>query len=377
MKQVNKTGRVLCALMLSAGLAVVGCTKGTNDIAYDSIPSSATDLSSVASANCYIISSAGLYKFKSVKGNSSEPVGDVASASILWETFGTSEVPECGDLIKSCSCKDGYIAFQTADSFRKGNAVIAAKDSDGTILWSWHIWLTDQPQGQVYYNNAGTMMDRNLGATSVIPGDVGALGLLYQWGRKDPFLGSSSIDETIVAASTITWPSHVYSYANTGTIDYATANPTTFLTHNSKNGDWYHPDPSPTDEARWTTSDKKKSIYDPCPVGWRVPDGGDNGVWAKAFDSSSTYYEYPYDFVREGMNFSDWLGSDSVIWYPSTGYLDNTNGKLCFANCYGLCWSATPYNSDAYSFYFYYIGKITPSRIYDRSYGHSVRCVQE
>ena len=36
------------------------------------------------------------------------------------------------------------------------------------------------------------MMDRNLGATSATPGNVGSLGLLYQWGRKDPFLGSSS-----------------------------------------------------------------------------------------------------------------------------------------------------------------------------------------
>ena len=45
-------------------------------------------------------------------------------------------------------------------------------------------------------------MDRNLGATSAALGDVGALGLLYQWGRKDPFLGSLSITESEVAAST-------------------------------------------------------------------------------------------------------------------------------------------------------------------------------
>ena len=145
---------------------------------------SATDLSSSASANCYIVSNAGLYKFKTVKGNSSESVGNVASAAILWETFGTSETPECLDLIKAVDYENGYLAFQTADTFKEGNAVIAAKDADGNILWSWHIWLTDQPQGQVYYNDAGTMMDRNLGSTSATPGDVGALGLLYQWAGR-------------------------------------------------------------------------------------------------------------------------------------------------------------------------------------------------
>ena len=48
--------------------------------------------------------------------------------------------------------------------------MIAAKDAEGKILWSWHIWMTDLPMGQVYWRNAGTMMDRNLGALSATPG---------------------------------------------------------------------------------------------------------------------------------------------------------------------------------------------------------------
>ena len=127
-------------------------------------------------------------------------------------------------------------------------------------------------------------MDRNLGATSATPGDVGALGLLYQWGRKDPFLGSSSISSNTEAMSTITWPSAVESNNSTGTIDYATANPTTFITYNGKNHDWYYTGDSSTDDTRWQSS---KTIYDPCPAGWRVPDGGGSGVWATAFGTSS------------------------------------------------------------------------------------------
>ena len=338
--------------------------------------SSAADLSSSGSANCYIVSNAGLYKFKTVKGNSSESVGNVASAFILWETFGTSDAPEFCDLIKSFCYKDGYIAFQTADTFKEGNAVIAAKDASGKILWSWHIWLTDEPQGQVYYNNAGTMMDRNLGATSATPGDVGALGLLYQWGRKDPFLNSSSIHyySMTEAKSTITWPSVVSSYSTTGTIAYATAKPTTFIKYNSWNYDWYYTGSSSTDNTRWTTSETSKSIYDPCPSGWRVPDGGSNGVWSKA--SGSSYTEPSYDRTNEGMNFSRMFGADQTIWYPASGYRGNYDGSLDNVGNYGYCWSASPNSNYAYRLSFSDSGNAYPTNYNLRAYGQSVRCLQ-
>ena len=343
---------------------------------------SATDLSSSASANCYIVSNAGLYKFKTVKGKSSESVGNVASASILWETFGTFETPEYYDLIKAFCYKDGYIAFQTADTFKEGNAVIAAKDASGKILWSWHIWLTDEPQGQVYYNNAGTMMDRNLGATSATPGDVGALGLLYQWGRKDPFLASSSISSSALAKSTINWPSEVSSNSSNGTIAYATANPTTFITYNSSNCDWYYTGSSSTDNTRWATSESNKSIYDPCPSGWRVPDGGSNGVWSKAKGSSSPF-SHTYNESKRGMNFSGKFGADQTIWYPASGYRGgggDFGGILLNVGYHGYCWSASPYSDlsyDAYYQAFNYDGRVDPSSGYVRAAGKSVRCLQE
>ena len=330
--------------------------------------SSATDLSSSGSANCYIVSSAGLYKFKTVKGNSSESVGNVASASILWETFGINlvPVPVPADLIKAFCYKEGYIAFKTPDVFKEGNAVIAAKDASGTILWSWHIWLTDQPQGQEYFNNAGTMMDRNLGATSATPGELGARGLLYQWGRKDPFLGS--------LWSTITWPSAVSSNSSNGTIAYATANPTTFILSNDSNRDWYYTGSSSTDNTRWTTSESNKSIYDPCPVGWRVPDGGGNGVWSKACRSSSEFY---YDSGIYGIDFSGKFGSASTIWYPCSGYLTYYDGLLYYAWEDGYFWSASPSGKYAYSLCFSgETERVTPSISCERAYGFSVRCLQ-
>ena len=340
------------------------------EISCDLNVSSATNLSSSTSANCYIVSEPGLYKFKTVKGNSSTSVGNVASAAILWETFGTDTAPELFDLISGFCYKDGYIAFKTADTFKEGNAVIAAKDADGNILWSWHIWLTDQPQAQVYNNDAGTMMDRNLGATSATPGDVGALGLLYQWGRKDPFLGSSSISSNTIAKSTIAWPSTVSSDSSNGTIDYATANPTTFITSNSKNDDWYYTGDFSTDNTRWTTSESSKSIYDPCPAGWRVPDGDWNGIWSKAgFDDTT------YDSTNEGISFS--ISSPSKTWYPASGCYLYHSSRLYDVGSYGYYWSASPYSNSAYSLGFNDSGGVDPSHPYYRANGLSVRCLQE
>ena len=327
------------------------------------------------SANCHIVSYSGVYTFKPVKGESNESLGNISSVCVLWESFGTSKTPRVGDLIKSVDYKDGMVVFETADTFKEGNAVIAAKDASGEILWSWHIWFTDQPQGQVYYNNAGTMMDRNLGATSARPGDVGSLGLLYQWGRKDPFLGASSISDEIEAKSTITWPSSVSSSSSTGTIAYATANPTTFITENENNYDWYYTGSWSTDNTRWTTSDKSKSIYDPCPAGWRVPDGESNGVWSKAL-GSSLYFDYSYDSTNNGMNFSGKFGSASTIWYPASGYRLDRDGSLDYVGGYGRYWSASPSSSNAYAMYFSYYGHVLSYSHY-RALGVSVRCLQE
>ena len=229
----------------------------------------------------------------------------------------------------------------------------------------------------VLWESFGTMMDRNLGATSATPGDVGALGLLYQWGRKDPFLGSSSISSNTLAKSTKTWPSSVDSDSSTGTIAYATARPTTFITYNFSNYDWYYTGDSSTDNTRWTTSERNKSIYDPCPAGWRVPDGGSNGVWSKALGSSSNFYDYPYDSTNEGMNFSGTFGSASTIWYLASGFRNSDDGSLSYVGYLGSYWSASPYNSNAYGLFFSSGRSVFPLNDFIRAYGHSVRCLQE
>ena len=216
------------------------------------------------------------------------------------------------------------------------------------------------------------MMNRNLGATSAEPGDVGALGLLYQWGCKDPFLGSSSISSVTEAKSTITWPSAVSSDSSTGTVDFVTSHPTTFVTGgSSSSNDWHY---SSRDKTLWQS---EKTIYDPCPVGWRVPDGGDEGVWSAAKGSSSSYNR-SYDSTNKGMNFSGDFGSASTIWYPASGFRDYSDGALLTVGIRGSYWSVSPYSNRAYNLSFDYDGgDVIPTRRDGLARGFSVRCLQE
>ena len=334
------------------------------------------NLSANGSANCYVVSSSGAYGFRTTQGNSSTSVGAVSSAVVLWESYGTSTTPSVGSIINNVSYSSNTITFSTPTTLKNGNAVIAAKDASGNILWSWHIWVCGGydpiASAQTYYNSAGTMMDRNLGATSATPGDVGALGLLYQWGRKDPFLGSSSISSNTQAKSTLSsWPSPVSSTSSTGTVAYAVKNPTTFITASSSTQyDWVY---SSRDNSLWSSS---KTIYDPCPPGWKVPAGGSSGVWSKAANSSPFFYTW--DSTNKGMNFSGKLGGAGTIWYPAAGGLNSGGGSLDNVGSYGDWWSCTPSGNYADRLYLSkYGGYVYPSNSSYRASGRSVRCLQE
>lgn len=324
----------------------------------DEILENYTNLSENGSANCYIVSQAGDYRLASVLGNTDATVGNVKSVEVLWESFGTDQMPNVGDLIDTTFYSNGYICFSTPKTFREGNAVIAARNSSGVILWSWHIWMTDLPAEQIYYNNAGVVMDRNLGATSATPGDVGALGLLYQWGRKDPFLASSSISSNQEALSTGKWYT-----ASSGNQSKCEENPTTFYTGmDLSDGSW----------------SSEKSPYDPCPVGWRVPDGGETGLWATALGTAESY-KIEYDSTNQGINFSGEFGEDQMIWYSESGYRKSNSGVLGSVGSSGYFWSCSPAEGSFSPAYYLYIsnGSVTQSNSNGRAYGYSVRCVRE
>ena len=295
-----------------------------------------TDLSAEGTANCYLVQGTGDYKFLATMGSSLYHVGNVKEVLVLWETFGTDVMPNVGDLVTDVGYKNGYVYFSTPAEFKNGNASIIVYNSLPEPLWSWHIWCSEEGwNDQVYPNNVGTMMDRNLGATSATPGDVGAFGLLYQWGRKDPFLGSCTKSGTMSAASTGVWNG----------IRQADDWVTSIRYPNSIIGDWRGGGTTGTDY--WNYSKEKKSMFDPCPVGYRVPyddyynyPSGYYAFWQNALGADAST-STQWDSINCGMH---WTLADgkTTAWYPAAGYRIYTapNSTLSQVGTLGNYWSA-------------------------------------
>lgn len=224
-----------------------------------SVPQTYSDL-----ANCYIVPPATKYGGNTVK----IPVWQATRTSLLTTTASKLQASDYStyktDMLwtdspggksasgsvanvqpaRGSSITDSYIEITPGTD--EGNAVIAVykTGSSTTILWTWHIWVTNyQPgrgvsatpdpslaatplpsgttytyssivdNGRVYHykptsaHKGNTLMDRNLGAVGVsVRSDAGyenvvdissqakkeaTFGLTYQWGRKNPFPGAA------------------------------------------------------------------------------------------------------------------------------------------------------------------------------------------
>lgn len=331
------------------------------------------DLSAQGTANSYIIPSAGDYKFKAdVKGNSTEPIQGASSASVLWESFGTSEAILPGDIVKRATLgEDGYVTLFIAPGAKNGNALVAVKDAGGEVLWSWHIWFCSGYDAvasqQTYSNNAGVMMDRNLGATSATPGSVGALGLMFQWGRKDPFLGADAIQSQTFARSSKSFPAYVKSTETRGTIDYAVKHPMTFITENEYNHEWLYPTDDPELVARWKD---EKTVYDPCPPGWRVPG---KEIWEVAGVPGPGVDKEKWDKANYGVTL-DKTFCQPDAWYPATGIYYSPTGE--FFGSGGLSQYLSCSLLSESQNYIYFFDSSGNYGIHQMSMGHasSVRC---
>lgn len=315
-----------------------------------------TDLSDAAKApaNCYIVSAPGQYKFPAMMGNGGEYVKGGAKAEVLWESFGTSVSPSVGDLVTNAGFKNNYVSFEVPETYREGNAVIAVRNSAGKILWSWHIWLTDQPAECVLPNGAGTIMDRNLGATDKAADRIESYGLLYQWGRKDPFMGEAGWNFVHTAFSAGTeWTNK---NAEIQGEEYWIANPMDYTS-------W-----DVFDETLWEPDKKKRQ--DPCPAGWRVPACNENdNFWASVagcLNNSSAFKSTEYGLTLTISTPSTWF--PCVGWGTDPFSVKESGGQ-------GYYWLAY-YHNHSYGIHNYYSPVLElESMLYHLNC--AVRCIKE
>ena len=268
-----------------------------------------TLLSKDGRANCYIVNSSGQYRFSAnMKGNSYTSIYEytnqtpsTTSVEVLWESAyslsDNSYKHDPGLLISDIIFDDEEIVFTATGN--EGNALVALKASSGTILWSWHLWFVNEEIGTL---STSPMMDRNLGAirSNYITTNFYTIkdltyGLLYQKGRKDPFVGKDADlwDYKIEAAS---------NSAND-------KNPTTL--YGTTDGTWS------TYSTGWVSN---KQLNDPCPPGWKIPQKSDfTGAWQ--FSSYDNYN--PLSKVRDVDNIDDYYFAGGVI--PCAGMIDIEN----------------------------------------------------
>ena len=317
-----------------------------SSIVWESAQDDNNNLSKLGYANCYMVHTAGDYSFKTRLVDNT-PINNIAKVDWLWASAVAGQSGNA--LVSNIKYENGTVTF-TASAY-EGNALLAAFDEAGNIVWSWHIWLTDKPEVYDYQNNSipqsGGLtdgyycMDRNLGATdATILGDYETFGLYYQWGRKDPFIGDKQEERArdtenggwkdIVSAfgnsgsltvcnTTYTQAKWVSTPTNSqiGTIAYATANPMTFLysgtgnvanwldikglSSTDKNNICYDPD-----KSLWRPF--QKSNYDPCPVGYQVPR---KAMWVGLGTSA---------VVTDYKGFVDTTDAGVEAWFPMAGY---------------------------------------------------------
>lgn len=276
-------------------------------------------------ANCIIVSVPDKrYKFNArVRGNeSAETLTAASGAYRAWTTSATA--------VKNVSFEDGYIYFATGGeasgdeaTIEEANAVIAVINADGTVLWSWHIWATNYDPAAAPDIVAGSrVMNRNLGAftNSDETGQDAwrSYGLYYQWGRKDPFVGPDAWDSSVQqplynhAGSYMTYVYEVTTEEK-GTVEYATSRPIHFIAGAKESDfDWLY---AARDNSLWSAA--SKSLYDPCPKGWRV---APPAIWA-SFTTTGTASTSPAEFNVDGGYNYGWRfkNGESAIYYPAAG----------------------------------------------------------
>ena len=398
-------------------------------------------------ANCYVAGLAGRrYCFPAtVMGNGYTTPADpifVVGENISGSAPGITPVPLSPvtgkimwqteqSLLKHVLVKDGYMYFtlngKVGEELTPGNALVAALGADSVPVWSWHIWVTDADldsklQTWTVHSSLASysayqnpqLMDRNLGALEVRGYEVNTKntdhGLIYQWGRKDPFVGADDSKWGSTAMRTtydcndevIGGYQPVTSYQSAAKWTYVTKihmkredlgkYPMTFYYTGTTSSDQFWLDEichdlwgRPFYDVAENTLGNK-TIYDPCPPGYRVMNPyavtGATSVLAggkyTSVGANSNLVNYStYSGSKEALQVK--YDGENIAYLPANGitYFENaTKFPVTRTGTYGYLWTSSltnNYSSQAFRLHFDTANFNSMGRGYV-SYGHGVRC---
>ena len=344
----------------------------------------------------------------------------VDGAEVVWA--------DAADLVHSPSIThvggEGFLDFEVkASDIQSGNAVVAVTKGSGaskTVLWSWHLWFAPKDaldkikvtnhQNKDYYFTKETLgwkptlwrsstytsartvkvkveqtvANNGAKAYTVInitqnPGGVrkGAT-TLYQFGRKDAFPG--------VAKADLASNSHFTENAGDNmSIENGIQHPDLYYTWGSnwENNYSYNNLWSADNTARgFNDNSVVKTVYDPCPVGFKMPASNAFTGFTTTGQNSSTQSELNIEdsqTFQNNLGHNFWTNSSktATIYFPASGCRDNSDGSLSTIGIFGSYWSAY-YNVSNYGcFLIFYSGLVNPLYAGIRANGFAVRPVAE
>ena len=304
-------------------------------------------------SNCYVITKdmirnkleghySGFYfrAYAPGRGAKGDIAGDPYSADHkLQPAFAKIFYQSTNKPLEHCELVQGYVRFnldgrtkinsENKVEMYEGNAIIAVYDDNDNIIWTWHIWVVED-LNEVTVDGV-TLLDRNIGALWT-PENANLIaqeeymqlsyGLYYQWGRKDPSPGPMYWNYDITDMRTIKYytmdgpqndVSEVYMIGAAPTIENSVRNPLVILSPSDVSpvysNDWLWL----KNDDLWGSVSGKKTIYDPCPYGYKVPNGELKTLFEKNNNANNAGW-YGYSFTKNGaflfFPYAGWKGDD-------------------------------------------------------------------
>ena len=375
-------------------------------------------------ANCYVVKSTGAFKFPLVYGNGIKN-GEVNSAAY---TNGGGEnqaafVNHLGNAITSpyieehtgCQAASAVVLWQEVSGMitnprlvlgegegvrdlifdvkscpsTGANAVIGSLDAYSNDIWSRHIWVYPDKLGTTEFENhteqTYELLDVALGTSYDDAQKTRFKNVHYQWGRKDPMLSPAAYNSTSNHAQ---YGDKQFAVSDGPAADVATAikNPNKFyLIDSNNNNDWQSDDAKRFNHwdaactaAGASDNEVVKTVYDPSPVGFKVPNGRVFTGFTTTGGNTSTAEEFNVvGSFSAGWKFKANAEDTDGQFFPASGYRTNSSGGLTNVSSSGLSWSSAA-TSAAYAYYLSFnSGSVSPLDYNYRAYGFSVRPVRE